>query len=146
MHCLDFRALKRRLIDDPPDPHDDHPSMSDFLVSVSTATTADIDGSSFGSASSAADGGGMQMEQQQRLLPLEDAEAGIDMGAGGEKEEQNSGRAWGAVEGGGGVSVLFSDPASRVFVFEIKQVCCVYKIAPIIHYTLYCCCSTFYPV
>lgn len=36
-HCLDFTALKQRLVTDPPDPHDDHPSMEESpLASMST--------------------------------------------------------------------------------------------------------------
>ncbi|CAM9885269.1 unnamed protein product [Choristocarpus tenellus] len=37
VHCLNFLALKRRLVDDPPDPWDDHPSMADSPDGASIA-------------------------------------------------------------------------------------------------------------
>lgn len=116
VHCVDFRALKRRLVDDPPDPYDDHPSMS---------------GPPFASAVHAggALGNGNRLSavelEQDGLLMVEvdrDANGGVadaaENGGGG----IGAGAGGGGGIGGGGAGLIFPDPSSRAFMFEIKQV------------------------
>ncbi|CAN0140043.1 unnamed protein product, partial [Laminaria digitata] len=59
VHCLDFRTLKRRLIDDPPDPYDDHPSMAGPTEATAATASADArDPAPRSSSSSTASSGG----------------------------------------------------------------------------------------
>lgn len=142
VHCLDFRVLKRRLVDDPPDPHDDHPSMMEAHSPPFSSASAGGGGTAAAAAAAAAagdapppstslggGGGGdllsggndADLEQRQGLL------AGGRPGGGAATEAAggDGGGAWGRRTGGGlarGISLAFPDPASRVFVFEINEV------------------------
>lgn len=137
VHCLDFRALKRRLVDDPPDPYDDHPSMMGPLPASSSAAAgeeASNGGGGGGAPSAAVTAADADLEQRQALLMGGQAGGGGGGGSGvleaGKTIRDHGGGSagvWGnAAAGGGGsrgVSLAFPDPASRVFVFEIKEVC-----------------------
>lgn len=114
VHCIDFLALKRRLIDDPPDPYDDHPSMSE--PSPLSASTAGGNAMGNGGSGGAVDGEGL-LEREGLLSaepgaggPVAAAAAGGDGGVGAGDDAE------------GGICVVFPDPPSRVFAFEIKQV------------------------
>ncbi|CAM9905331.1 unnamed protein product, partial [Ectocarpus fasciculatus] len=138
--CLNFRALKRRLIDDPPDPYDDHPSMmSSASPETASAAAAAADGNGTAnkgdSAAGPRGGGGLSagidddLEQQEALLLNAErggicsasGDAGTASGGGG----GGGGNAWGrrreAGDGGGRIPLAFPDPASRVFIFEINE-------------------------
>eukprot|EP00903_Cladosiphon_okamuranus_P016627 g15335.t1 len=118
VHCLDFRALKRRLVDDPPDPYDDHPSlMGPSPASPSAAGVGAIGGSGRGGASVAAVDA--DLEQHQALLMGGQGGGALEAG---EASRVGGDVLWGNANAGrGGISLAFPDPASRVFVFEINE-------------------------
>ena len=128
VHCLDFLALKRRLIDDPPDPYDDHPSMVGPSSQAGSSFPAGvIDGGSSSAAVSQTNGAisvnlsDSQPEQEGLLLT-----ACGNTSVGPTVEEGGSGLGAGGVAGGGQVAVVFRERSSRVVAFELKQVrrCC----------------------
>ncbi|CAN0449548.1 unnamed protein product, partial [Ectocarpus sp. 12 AP-2014] len=140
VQCLDFRALKRRLIDDPPDPYDDHPSMmtTGSPDNASPAATDESGTTNNGASSSSPSAVGPRgddlsaglddLEQQEALLKAERGGIGAARGDGGTASGGGGGgggSAWGrqrAADGGGGrISLAFPDPASRVFIFEINE-------------------------
>lgn len=136
MHCLDFRTLKRRLIDDPPDPYDDHPSMAG--PTEATAATASADArdpaprNSSSSTASLGGGGGRDLLADPERDGLGASAPGE--GNGGAREGWRMQAGEGGEDGGvvGGIQVVFPNPSSRVFVFEINQVgaVCIDSLSP----------------
>ena len=129
IHCLDFRALKRRLVDDPPDPYDDHPSMMGPAPGSSSAAGAAAGsggGGGIGASSAAVAAVDSDLDQRQALLMGGQGEEGLEAAVkGGDGGGGGGDGVWGAAAAGGGgraVSLAFPDPASRVFVFEINEV------------------------
>lgn len=116
VHCVDFRALKRRLVDDPPDPYDDHPSMSG--PPFASAVPA---GGALGNGNRLSD---VELEQEGLLMVEVDRHATGGASDAAENGGGGIGAGGGARGGGGGVGLVFPDPSSRAFMFEIKQVLC----------------------
>ena len=124
MHCLDFRTLKRRLIDDPPDPYDDHPSMAGPTEAPSATDSSDVRDPAPRSSSSTPSPGGVG---RSHLADPERDGLGASStgeGNGGAREGWRMQGGEGGEDAGvaGGIQVVFPNPSSRVFVFEINQV------------------------
>ena len=124
VHCLDFRALKRRLIDDPPDPYDDHPSMAGPTEAQAATTSADArDPAPICSSSTASpSGGGRSLLVDPERDGLGASSAGEGNGRAREGWKMQRGERREDAGGVGGIQVVFPNPSSRVFVFEINQV------------------------
>lgn len=124
VHCLDFLALKRRLIDDPPDPYDDHPSMA------GSSPQGVVDGSSRGAPTSQTSGAipvslsDSKLEQRNRLLMAGNGNtctSSLRTAVGGETDGLEDVGVTGG-SGEGDISMVFRNRSSRVFAFEMKQV------------------------
>lgn len=131
VHCLDFLALKRRLIDDPPDPYDDHPSMAGTTSQgVSSVPAGVADRSNRGAPTSQTSGAipvslsDSKLEQRDRLLMAGNGNTctsslrtAVDGGTDGLEGVGVTGGS-----GEGDISIVFRNRSSRVFAFEMKQV------------------------
>eukprot|EP00904_Undaria_pinnatifida_P011262 jgi/Undpi1/7266/HiC_scaffold_22.g09739.m1 len=118
VHCLDFRTLKRRLIDDPPDPYDDHPSMAGPAEAATAATSDGTDTVQGGPSSTVSPCG------SGRGLLADPGRGGLGASSASGTEGNLSQERWRMQEGGGvggGTPIVFPNPSSRVFMFEINQ-------------------------
>lgn len=124
MHCLDFRTLKRRLIDDPPDPYDDHPSMAGPTEAPASTASGDARDSAPRSSSSATSpgGGGRSHLADPERDGLGASSAGEGNGGAREGWRMQGGEGGEDARVVGGIQVVFPNPSSRVFVFELNQV------------------------
>lgn len=106
--CLNFRILRQRLVDDPPDPWDDHPSIAEPTVaSPSIPSARSTPGLAAAPAADFSDA--LRRKSDSNLA-----------GQGGTVDDEEV--AAGLAAARDGIYLAFSDPASRVFVFELHQV------------------------
>lgn len=111
--CLNFRILRRRLVDDPPDPWDDHPSMAESTAASPSIPSAR---STLGLAAAAA-AAAPAADISDAVRRKSDSNLA---GLGGAVDDEEA--APGVAAAREGTYLAFSDPASRVFVFELHQV------------------------
>lgn len=123
-------------MDDPTDPYDDHPSMmggsppSAGTAAAAAAAAAGAPGNTPGGNNNSNSSGDnnlsdAELEQHQALLMAEGGAASAEAGEGNGTVGGSGGGVWGRPGGGGISGLACSDPASRVFVFEINEVCAV---------------------
>lgn len=120
-HCLDFTALKQRLVLDPPDPDDDYPSMAESPLGSRPGAPGLSGFSGVGIRSRVSSE--PNLRQDHPLSGCGDA----SMPLGREEHAE-------------GVHLTFPDRATRAFLFHLSQVCSTVLLCqfPVGFYDLNC--------